>query len=99
MEKEKEKALCDCLLSFYDDDAVILSYNYLDRLFVLLLDRGTYRSHFELVKLVSDEPCKKFGFDEDVEYYPVMVAQSARHDLDSILTAFNALTRCEYVPF
>ena len=96
---EKEKALCDCLLSFYDDDTVIITDNYSNRLFILLVECGTPRSHFELVKLISDEPCENICFDEDVEYYPLMLAQSARHDLDSILTAFNALTRCEYVPF
>ena len=86
-----EEKLCKCLLGFFDDTTAIIDFDYSKRLFVLLLECGSGSSYFAIVKLVSDEPCALYGFDEAVDYYPVQVAEAKRTDFDGIFNAYKVL--------
>lgn len=88
-----------CLLGFFDDDTAIIKFDEHKRLFLLLLQCKSRSSHFVLIKLISDEPCDLYGFNPDVEYYPVQIAECSRTDLSDILSAFNSLVSLDYVPF
>lgn len=94
-----DEKMCKCLLGFFDDDTAIIKFNESKRLFILLVQCKSKSSHFILVKLISDEPCDLYGFNPDVEYYPVQIAECSRNDLSVILSVFNDLLMLDYIPF
>lgn len=94
-----EEKMCKCLLDNFDDDTAIIQFDESKRLFLLLVQCKSHSLHFVLVKLISDDPCGLYGYNPDVEYYPVQICECSLTDFSQIQRIYKSLVVLEYIPF